>query len=294
MNPCRTDRARPTSRPTSRPRTALGLVTLLGAVLLLGACGAGGGGGGGGGGGDGGGGGGDPSAATPDLAGRTFISTGVTGRTLVPGSVITLSFLEAALSANAGCNTLSGPATWAAGTLIVPEGALAATQMACEPGLMAQDTWLAAFLTSKPALTLVGTRLVLAKDGVSLTLVEEQALPLEGTTWTLTATIANAGVTTVPEGVISTLTIPPAGTTMQVQAGCNSMAPQVTRDEGDSAAQGTLTIATAPITLMACEGEAAKVEQHVISVLEGQVDYTIDGDTLTLKNGDLGLVYAGS
>ena len=42
---------------------------------------------------------------------------------------------------------------------------------------------------------------------------------------------------------------------------------------------------------MAClDQAAADVEQHVLGVLTGTATFTIDGGTLTLTNGDRGLV----
>lgn len=47
---------------------------------------------------------------TTDLAGHSFASTEVRGRTLVPGSEVTIAFEAKRLHANAGCNGLVG--TW--------------------------------------------------------------------------------------------------------------------------------------------------------------------------------------
>jgi heat shock protein HslJ len=45
---------------------------------------------------------------------------------------------------------------------------------------------------------------------------------------------------------------------------------------------------------MACEGEAGAVEATVTAVLDGSVDVIIEGDTLTITNGDRGLVYTAT
>ena len=92
---------------------------------------------------------------------------------LIVGSTITLTFEDGQVSANAGCNTLFGAASWDAGTLDVEE-ALASTLMACDDALMAQDQWLSDFLTSDPALSLAGTNLTLGDDSAGLTLTEEE------------------------------------------------------------------------------------------------------------------------
>jgi heat shock protein HslJ len=146
-----------------RPRLApaAGVSALLGAVLLVAACG-----------GSEDGDGGSAVGDAPDLAGKTFVSTGSTGYDLVEGTAVSLTFADRLISANAGCNTLNGAATWTGGVLTVAGDALASTQMMCPEPLMRQDAWLTRFLTSGPAVTLTGAQLLLKKDDVSLTLKE--------------------------------------------------------------------------------------------------------------------------
>ena len=50
---------------------------------------------------------------------------------------------------------------------------MASTRMACEEDLMAQDQWLASFLTSSPALEADGDILVLDDDSTRMTLAEQ-------------------------------------------------------------------------------------------------------------------------
>lgn len=104
-----------------------------------------------------------------DLAGSTYTSTEVRGHDLVEGSEVTLTFVDGRISARAGCNTLSGPATWKGGVLEV-EGPLASTLMGCEEPLMEQDAWLSDFLGSSPALAVDGDELTLGDDGTGMTL----------------------------------------------------------------------------------------------------------------------------
>ena len=98
------------------------------------------------------------SAAASGIAqfeGITFVATEVTGaHTIVPGSTITLTFERGPLSARAGCNSMFGQYTITGGVLNAPQ--LASTLMACDDALMAQDTWLAAFLASSPTWTYAG------------------------------------------------------------------------------------------------------------------------------------------
>lgn len=108
----------------------------------------------------------------PDLAGKTFVSTQVTGHELVDGSEVRLIFQTDRISVQAGCNTLNGGATWDEGALVVTQP-MARTMMACAPDLMAQDDWLEGFLTSEPALSLDGATLTLGDSTEGITLDEQ-------------------------------------------------------------------------------------------------------------------------
>ncbi len=128
----------------------LAVLAVLGSTLVLGAC----------------------AGEEADLAGRTFTATEVRGHDLVEGSTLTLAFEENGISAQAGCNTLNGGASWDGGTLEVQEP-MASTLMACDEDLMAQDQWLASFLTSSPALEVDGDVLTLDDDTTRMTLAEQ-------------------------------------------------------------------------------------------------------------------------
>lgn len=143
----RTDVQAPRPRPGGLTgRTALVVVA---GGLALAACGGGG----------------------ADLAGSSFTSIEVRGHDLVEGSRVTLTFADGQVSANAGCNTMNGAATWDGETLEV-EGPLASTMMACEEPLMEQDDWLSDFLTSSPDLAVDGGELTLGDDATGMTLTK--------------------------------------------------------------------------------------------------------------------------
>jgi heat shock protein HslJ len=112
------------------------------------------------------------SADPVDLEGRTFVSTEVRGHDLVEGTSVELSFESDRVSASAGCNTFTGPASWDDGILNINADSLAGTMMACEPELEAQDDWLTGFLSSSPAIELDGSTLTLGDDESGMTLEE--------------------------------------------------------------------------------------------------------------------------
>ena len=111
----------------------------------------------------------DPSPSRPSSA-PAWCSAGA-GHDLVEGSKVALSFEDGRISANAGCNTMNGAATWDGDTLQVA-GPLAMTMMACDEALMDQDQWLSEFLTSSPALAVDGETLTLGDDTTGITLSE--------------------------------------------------------------------------------------------------------------------------
>lgn len=115
----------------------------------------------------------DGQNRTPELEGRTFVSTQAHGRDLVEGTQVSLTFDEGHLSARAGCNTLFGGASWTDGVLEAPR--LASTMMACSPDRMAQDTWLGDLLASSPTITLDGSTLTIGDTTKGLVLVEAEA-----------------------------------------------------------------------------------------------------------------------
>lgn len=263
-------------------RTPLSIGLTLAATLVLAACSAGGAG--------------PASPATSpqpsgvpgapiaaDLDGRTFLSSGTTGRQLAPGSVVRLTFEGVRLAASAGCNQMSGEYEVVDGTLKV--GPMNTTEMACDEPLMAQDRWLAGFLPDA-AVNLAGDTLTLAGGDDSLTLVDEETVnpdrPLEGTRWIVESIVAGDAVSSLPLGTNAAFVFD--GGTLRAEPGCNTGSGSYTLD-GDDLAIGA--IAT---TKMACERPAMELETAVLQVLDGRLTFSIDADTLTLTNGAAGLI----
>jgi heat shock protein HslJ len=229
---------------------------------------------------------GGPAAAAPAtseaLDGKTFVSTGMTGATLVEGSTVTLGFEGNRISVSAGCNQANGAYEIVDG--VVKLGLLATTEMACEAPLMAQDTLVTSFLDGSTA-TLAGDTLTFTKGDVTLTLLDKEvATPdgtLEGPRWVVDAVQTGSTVSSVPAGATAALTFAPR--TVAVEAGCNSGNGAYTVD-GD-----TITFGPIALTMMACPADKMALESAVLSVLQGQATYEIDAKTLRLVNGENGL-----
>lgn len=217
------------------------------------------------------------------LDGRTFLSTGITGHALVGGSQVRLAFQGGSLSANAGCNSMSGGYEVVDGHLRTSQ--MAMTEMACVEPLMAQDDWLASFLPDA-GITLEGDTLTLAKDDVTLTLtdrvVADPDRPLLGTRWVVEGLVSGEAVSSVPVGVTAALTF--SDGKVDVEAGCN-------RGSGSTEVSDlAITFGPIAITMMACPEPAMSVEAAVLSVLSGEVAYDIEADSLMLEGGGSGLV----
>jgi heat shock protein HslJ len=232
-----------------------------------------------------------PSPAPLALDGRTFVSASVTDGTtphpLVPGTQISLAFAAANVSGNAGCNTMSGGYTIEGNVLVIAEPMIS-TQMACGPLETAQDQWLSGFLTSRPTVALSGNDLVLANSETTLTMIDQsvaQPAGLVGGVWLLDSTISGSTVTSVPDGVTSTLTFSDQGT-VAVQPGCNT-------GSTDYTVSGTaIDFGPIALTRMACEGAAGEIETEVLAVLDASpLTYSIAAGVLTIESADAGLMY---
>ena len=241
------------------PRTALVLVVL--PVIVLAACGSDGD---------------SSSGSSPtanELAGTTFESTDVTGYDLVPDSMITIGFEANDLGATAGCNSMSGAYTIADDTLEI--NALAATEMACDDALMAQDLWLNDFLTGSPSIVFDGETLTLSGDDSTITLAARQPAALERTRWVVTGTIAGGSVSTTPRDTLASMTITDG--TAAIETGCNMGSSSVAITET------TMTFGPMALTRKACPPDETELEQSVTAALVGEVSYEIDGDTLLIR-----------
>jgi len=229
----------------------------------------------------------DSSDDSPDLDGRECVSTGVKGQTLVEGTKIRLEFMDGAISANAGCNSMGGDYVLEGQTLAV--GPMFSTEMGCEQALMDQDIWLAEFLTSSPTVALDGDVLTLDGDGTTIEMLDRESAdpdrPIEGTLWVVDGLVTDDAVSSVPGDATASITI--IDGEAMVETGCNNAGGSV------EVAETTLTFGPMMMTLMACPPAETELERAVLAVLDGVVDYEIEADRLTLRrdtpDGVLGL-----
>jgi len=219
----------------------------------------------------------DGPVTAADLAGMGFASSTVTGYDLVEGSEITMNFLDDRVSVRAGCNIMNGSFEIADGAFTASQ--LTSTETACEQPLMDQDMRVSEFLSSSPAIALAGSTLTLTGDDATITLDEIEPAALVGTTWTVTGTVTAEAISSVPTDSAASITIADDGS-VAVNTSCNGGSGSV------EITDTTLVFGPIASTLIGCEPEVAALEASVLAVLQGEVTYEIEGDTLSLRSDE--------
>jgi heat shock protein HslJ len=226
----------------------------------------------------------DDGPGSSALAGREFVSQSVTGRALVEGTRITISFRAKELRATAGCNTLSAPYARRGSTLVVDAAGVGMTEMGCTPERHEQDDWLAGFLQRAPAVELDGSSLTLRADGTAITFLDRRVAdpdrPLIATPWRIDTVIDGDAARSVGNVASVLLELRADGTLTATSAGCTAVTVRYTRD-GDVLRLGTVTVDT-----IGCPDPW----QPTIDVLRsGTLRFTIVATRLTITAGRTGL-----
>lgn len=221
-----------------------------------------------------------------ELAGRTFLSTTVRGRDLVPDTRLRLTFrADGVVGANAGCNDMGGPARWRGDRLAVTEQS--GTSMNCEMALMDQEDFFANLLRDGVTVALNGDELRVVTGGFVADFLDRKVAdpdrPLVGTTWVLDGIVSGAGdsgsVSSVPAGMRATFEI--NGDTIRIWDGLNG----IRAEPGES---GEISVGPDRVTVRADISSTAAgcAEDAVCSVdmslLTHDFDYSITADRLTV------------
>ena len=231
----------------------------------------------------------EPAAqvTTADLAGQTFSGNAVEGREIL-GGTLRLSFANDAMSAYAGCNTMTGPYAVDAGRLSWTSDA-ASTMIGCPEDLAAQDAWLNNLFQDGITATMDDGNLVLTADDVTFRLraAGENGLPdLLGRTWRLTSIIDADSVSSLPMDLPRDPRVKVAiDGSASVDTGCNKGRTTV------AVTGARITFSPMGLTRMACPGSAGETEQALLAVLDGTTAATWDGTTLRLMKGERGLEF---
>jgi heat shock protein HslJ len=229
-------------------------------------------------------------ASGGDLTGVTWVLDRASMMTLVDSvpkdARVDITFDGSQASGLAACNQYSGGyrADSGKGTLTFEQ--MASTQMACvDDGLTALEAAYMAALGDVTGYQVTGDQAGLQLTGgtAALTFQPEQvaeALPLEGTKWTLT-TVAQPGTQAVSSTIAGTkVTLSMSGGTASGSGGCNTYSgPYET--SGDAG----LTFGALASTAMACADDVSSQEQAYYTALGKVASYTIEADHLTLSDG---------
>ncbi|MGO4202456.1 META domain-containing protein [Rhodococcus sp. TAF43] len=226
------------------------------------------------------------AAAAPEdaLWGHTYLSVAVTGTAIPGGGPLEVAFPEKGnIAMSAGCNRGVSSVDLSGG--VVKTGPIATTMMACPGDLAGADKWMTDLFATQPSWTLTGDILTLSSPGTTVTLADKKTAnpdrPLVGTTWVVDSLIGPNAISTSAalETSAPTLTIGDNGQATG-STGCNRF--------NGPAQVGESTVMFGPLatTRMACPTDVAEVEQAVRHVLDGEVTYTIDGDTMKLMRAD--------
>ena len=226
----------------------------------------------------------DGGAGSAPFAGREFVSQSVTGRTLVEGTRIVLTFREEELRATAGCNTLSAPYSVRGATLVVDGAGMGMTEMGCAPERHAQDDWLAGFLSGTPAVGIEGSTMTLRRGDTVLTFLDRRVAdpdrPLLGTKWRVDTVIDGDAARSVGTAAPVILELRADGTLVASSAGCTSATVGYTRD-GDVLQFGAVTV-----DAIGCPDPW----QPTIDVLRaGTLRFTIVATRLTITSARFGV-----
>ena len=227
------------------------------------------------------------------LDGTEWLSTAVTedggDHPLVEGTQVRLGFAEGQLSASAGCNSMGGAYRVDDGRLILTGGAM--TEMGCDEPRHSQDVWLFGFVGSQPAIAQDGDKLTLTSGATVIAFLDaevaEPDLPLTGTTWTVDTLIHGDAASSMPDDAVATLVFTDDGR-VEMETGCG------TGSATFEATASTLRIRDIGTTQGTCGVTGAQLESAVLPLLGAEeLGYVIDAGSLTLMDGDQGLVLRG-
>jgi len=235
---------------------------------------------------------GSASGSTPDdLLGVVWTldpsSMAVLADEVPSGATITLSFEDGQASGRAACNSYRGAYEAGDDASLSFEG-VSVTEMGCEPALMTLEAAYLAALDEVSSFGVDGKRLLLQGDNEDMTFEQEVApvaLPLVGTTWTLTTIASGDAVSSVLSGTEVTAAFT-ADATVSGSGGCNRYSGSYTWT-GDQ-----LSFAPLASTKMACADDVMAQEGAFLASMEQVASFAIDGSQLTLSD-DSGALLLG-
>ncbi|MGA7397704.1 MAG: META domain-containing protein [Solirubrobacterales bacterium] len=229
------------------------------------------------------------SMAPEELSGRTFVSTGVKGRTLVADTRITLGFDSGMLSASAGCNSIQGKYEINGGSFSL--GKAAETLLGCPNELEDQDEWLTNVLQSGLRPYERDDTVVFLGLGVEIDAKESEGSastpPVVGTDWLLNSYSDKLGneVSMKPGVRLPSLEFK-ADDTVFVFDGCNTGSGKAEVGE-----DGTIKFGPIGLTRIACPGLSGDVSNAFLKVIDGKAAYEFEAQNLVISKQGKSLTF---
>ncbi|MGZ6299486.1 MAG: META domain-containing protein [Candidatus Limnocylindria bacterium] len=202
---------------------------------------------------------------------------------IVAGSRITMKIAGGKVSGSAACNAYGGTIKVAGSAVTIT--ALSMTEMACQENLMASE---AAYLVALPRVTTVersGSSMVLTGPEVELSFVVIPPVAdanLMGTSWLLESLINGQ----VASSTVATATLElSADGALVASTGCRDLTGRYT------ISGSVVKVTLDPYDTIGCANPIGDQDAGVLRVISTQFTFSIEGQSLTLANGDRGLGY---
>jgi heat shock protein HslJ len=226
----------------------------------------------------------------------TSIEVDGVDREPVPGTEIRVTFEDASIGVDAGCNHFGGTIRLDGDVVVVDE--LVSTAMGCRPPLAAQDEWLGDLLVGRPTVSVDGDRVALTDGSTVLVLTDLDAVrpaaALVETTWVLDIIFgggqADGAASSAPLGEVASVVFRDDGT-YTIQTGCNGGSGSYERALAEG---GEIVLELGPpaITRRGCpDGAMSTVDSAVVATfVAGRADIVVEGHrlTITTPTGSLG------
>jgi heat shock protein HslJ len=231
-----------------------------------------------------------PGALNAALDGEWRLQAGTNQGAAIPipaAHPITLKIDGTQVGGSAACNIYGGKLEIDGTTIKI--SALSMTEMACQDDAMAAE---AAFLAALPRVETAardGDSLVLSGPQVELHFTLVPKVPnadLVGPLWTLDSLVSGEVVSSVVADKPATLQLNANGT-LAASTGCRALTGRYSVSGSD------VKLTLDPYDMIACADPLGAQDTHLLKVLGAADGFTvvIEGDSMTLTAGDLGLGY---
>ena len=229
------------------------------------------------------------SVEAPDFVGMDFLLESSDGHQVLAGYA-SLGFSEmdgefVGFQFQASCNSFGGRFLLDDGVMTMED--LSMTEMGCEQSAMAEDDWFADFWMSSPSLNLDGSLLTVSQGEDTFYFRDREIvtpnLSLVDTLWLIDTFIDGDSASNYALNQDPSVEFISDGT-VSVNTGCNDGGGTYTVDGS------TISVSIDTYTDAICEDQSGQdAESHIMSVLAGEVEYSISIDRITLMNGTKGI-----